>query len=136
MPIENDDTIRKILQDTKTIAVVGASPKPGRDSGTVAQFLIKKGYTVIPVNPLYKEVLGLTCYPDLRSIPQKVDLVDIFRRSEEVLPIVEEAIGIGANTVWMQLGVVNPEAAARVEQAGLQIVMDRCISIEYRHLVG
>ena len=101
MPIENAETIRTILQDTKTIAVVGASPKPGRDSGTIAQFLIEKGYTVMPVNPLYREVLGLTCYPDLKSIPQRVDLVDIFRRSEEVAPIVEEAIGIGAKFVWM-----------------------------------
>jgi predicted CoA-binding protein len=136
MPIENAETIRKILAETKTIAVMGASPKPGRDSGTIAQFLIEKGYTVIPVNPLYKEVLGLTCYPDLKSIPQRVDLVDIFRRSEEVAPIVEEAIGIGAKFVWMQLGVVNPGAAARAERAGLKVVMDRCIAIEYRHLIG
>jgi hypothetical protein len=136
MPIENAETIRTILQNTKTIAVVGASPKPGRDSGTIAQFLIEKGYTVIPVNPLYKEVLGVTCYPALTSIPQKIDLVDVFRRSEEVPSIVEEAIGIGAKTVWMQLGVVNPEAAERAERAGLQVVMGRCIAIEYRHLIG
>jgi predicted CoA-binding protein len=136
MPIEDAETIRKILKETKTIAVVGASPKPGRDSGIIAQFLIEKGYTVIPVNPLYKEVLGLTCYPDLKSIPQSVDLVDIFRRSEEVPSIVEEAIGIGAKAVWMQLGVVHPEAAERAERAGLQVVMDRCIAIEYRHLIG
>lgn len=136
MPIENAETIRKILEETKTIAVVGASPKPGRDSGTIAQFLIDKGYTVIPVNPLYKEVLGLTCYPDLKSIPKRIDLVDIFRRSEEVAPIVEEAIGIGAKIVWMQLGVVNPGAAARAERAGLKVIMDRCIAIEYRHLIG
>ncbi len=136
MPIENAETIRKILEETKTIAVVGASPKRGRDSGTIAQFLIDKGYTVIPVNPLYKEVLGLTCYPDLKSIPKRIDLVDIFRRSEEVAPIVEEAIGIGAKIVWMQLGVVNPGAAARAERAGLKVIMDRCIAIEYRHLIG
>jgi predicted CoA-binding protein len=135
MPIENAETIRKILEETKTIAVVGASPKPGRDSGTITQFLIEKGYTVIPVNPIYKEVLGLTCYPDLKSIPQRIDLVDIFRRSEEVAAIVEEAIGTGAKFVWMQLGVVNPEAAARAERAGLKVVMDRCIAIEYRHLI-
>lgn len=135
MPIEDDNTLRTILRRTRTIAVVGASPKPGRDSGRIAQFLADQGYSVVAVNPLYTEVLRLHCYPDLRSVRENIDLVDIFRRSEEVLPIVDEAVGVGAKTIWMQLGVVNQEAAKRGEKAGLQVVMDRCMRIEYRRLI-
>jgi len=135
MPIEDDTAIETILRNARTIAVVGASPKPGRDSGTIAAFLAAKGYTIIPVNPAYKEVLGTRCYPDLTSIGSPVDIVDIFRNPEEVLPIIDEAIAIGAKTVWMQLGVVNAEAAKKAEQAGLQVIMDRCIAVDYRRLV-
>jgi predicted CoA-binding protein len=135
MPLEDDAAIKEILERAKSIAVVGASPKPGRDSGTVADYLARKGYTVIPVNPLYPEVLGMRCYPDLASIGSQVDIVDIFRRPDEVMPIVKEAIKIGATTVWMQLGVVNEEAARCAEEAGLSVVMDRCIAVEYRRLV-
>ena len=135
MPIEDERTIERILRKSKTIAVVGASPKPWRDSGRIAEFLIERGYNVIPVNPKYKEVLGRKCYPDLKSIGAKIDIVDVFRRSEEVLPVVEEAIAVGATTIWMQLGVVNVEAAKRAEKAGLGVIMDRCIAIEHRALI-
>jgi predicted CoA-binding protein len=135
MPIEDDKRIETILRTAKTIAVVGASPKPGRDSGKIAQFLAGKGYTVFPVNPAYTEVLGMKCYPDLASIGMPVDIVDVFRRSEEVLPIVDEAIAKRAQTVWMQLDVVNIEAARRAEEAGLHVIMDRCIAIEHRRLL-
>jgi predicted CoA-binding protein len=135
MPIVDDEAIKEILESSTSIAVVGASPKPGRDSGTIAHYLARKGYSVIPVNPAYTEVLGMRCFPDLTSIGAPVDIVDIFRRPDEVLPIVEEAIKIGAGTVWMQLDVVNDEAARRAEEAGLKVVMDRCIAVEYRRLV-
>ena len=135
MPIEDDKAIETILRKSRTIAVVGASPKPGRDSGTIASFLAAKGYTVFPVNPVYQEVLGMNCYPDLASIGSPVDIVDIFRNPDEVLPIIDEAIAAGAKTVWMQLGVVNVEAAKKAEQAGIQVIMDRCIAVDYRRLV-
>ena len=135
MPIEDDKKIEEILRKAKTIAVIGASPKPWRDSGSIAQFLVGKGYKVIPVNPKYHEVIGLKCYPDLKSIGSAVDIVDIFRKPEEVLPVVDEAIAIGANTVWMQLGVVNVEAAERAEKAGLHVIMDRCIAVDHRALI-
>ena len=135
MPIEGDEAIETILRNARTIAVVGASPKPGRDSGTIASFLAAKGYTVMPVNPAYQEVLGMKCYPDLTSIGSPVDIVDIFRNPHEVMPIIDEAIATGAKTVWMQLGVVNVEAAKKAEQAGIQVIMDRCIAVEYRRLV-
>jgi predicted CoA-binding protein len=136
MPVEDDHTLRTILQTSRTIAVVGASTKPGRDSGRIAKFLLDKGYRVVPVNPMYQEVLGLPCYPDLRAVPLAIDLVDVFRRSDRVLPIVEDAVAIGARTVWMQFGVVNSEAASLAERAGLRVVMDRCIAIEYNQLIG
>lgn len=135
MPIEDDATIASILMSSKTIAVVGASPKPWRDSGSIAQYLIHKGYDVYAVNPNYKEVLGRPCYPDLKSIGVKIDIVDIFRKPEEVEPVVDEAIAVKADTVWMQLGVVNPEAAAKAEKAGLKVVMDHCIAVEYSRLL-
>lgn len=135
MSIEDDKTLESILRQARKVAVVGASPNPWRDSGRIAQFLVQKGYDVIPVNPNYEEVLGMKCFPTLKSIGSAVDIVDIFRRSEEVLPIVDEAIAVGATTVWMQLGVVNVEATSRAERAGLKVIVDRCIAIEYRRLV-
>jgi predicted CoA-binding protein len=135
MPIEDERVIETILRTARTIAVVGASPKPGRDSGSIASFLAAKGYVVIPVNPVYQEVLGMKCYPDLASIGSPVDIVDIFRNPDDVLPIIDEAIATGAKTVWMQLGVVNTEAAEKAERAGMQVIMDRCIAVDYRRLV-
>jgi predicted CoA-binding protein len=136
MAFENpdDEAIRDILARRRRIAVVGCSPDPGRDSHHVAELLIEKGHEVVPVNPLVETVLARTCYPDLGSIPGGVEMVDIFRRSEHVGPIVDEAIGLGARIVWMQLGVIDEAAAARAVAAGLTVVMDRCPAIEYRRL--
>ncbi len=133
--VESDDDIREILKETRSIAVVGASPKPWRDSGSIAQFLAGAGYTVYPVNPKYPEVHGMKCYPDVRSIAASVDIVDIFRNPDEVDSVIDEAIAVKAKTVWMQLGVVNEGAAARAEKAGIKVVMDRCIAVEYRALM-
>jgi predicted CoA-binding protein len=127
--------IRGVLEDSKTIAVVGLSPKPHRPSHQVARYLMTAGYTIIPVNPGQDTILGLPCYPDLRAIPTKVDMVDIFRRPEAVLPIVDDAIAIGARFVWMQLGIVNREAAAKAEAAGLIVIMDRCTKIDHMNLL-
>ena len=128
-------TIRKILKDSSVIAVVGLSPKPHRPSHQVSRYLMEAGYTIIPVNPGQDSILGLPCYPNLRAIPSPVDTVDIFRRQEEVLPIVEDAIAIGAKYIWMQVGIVNEEAAARAETAGLVVVMDRCTMIDHMNLL-
>jgi hypothetical protein len=127
-------TEEKILNSSRTIAVVGLSVKPDRPGYKVASYLKEQGYKIIPVNPAEKEMLGEPCYPDLASIPESIDVVDIFRRSEEVLPIVEEAIRIGAKAVWMQEGVVNGEAAARAREAGLMVVTDKCMRKEHQKL--
>jgi predicted CoA-binding protein len=133
--LSSDDDIRRLLIESRTIAVVGASPKPWRDSGAIAEFLKNKGYTVYPVNPMYQEVLGMKCYPDLKSIPEKIDIVDIFRNPDDVMPVIDEAVSVGAKSVWMQLNVVNPEAAEKAVQAGLKVVMDLCIAVEHRALI-
>jgi predicted CoA-binding protein len=127
--------IRRVLKDSKTIAVVGLSPKPQRPSHQVARYLMEAGYTIIPVNPGQDTILGLPCYPDLRAIPTPVDMVDIFRRPQAVLPIVEDAIAIGARFIWMQEGIVNKEAAAKAEAAGLTVIMDRCTKIDHLNLL-
>ena len=130
--MSSDAAVQQILKETKTIALVGISHKEHRASHKVAKFMIAKGYTVIPVNPKYEEVLGQTCYATLEDIPIAADMVDCFRRSEDILPIAESAIEIGAKVLWMQLGVINEEAAALAEKAGLKVVMDRCPKIEWR----
>jgi len=127
MLLDDLPAIKKLLTTAKTIAVVGLSPKEARPSNMVARYLIKAGYTIIPVNPGQKEILGLDCYPDLTAIPTPVDIVNIFRRSEDVEPIVAEAIAIGARMIWMQEGVIHAEAARTAKAAGLVVVMDRCI---------
>lgn len=124
----------KILRSSKTIAIVGLSLKEDRPSFTVGSYLKEQGYRVIPVNPAATEILGEKSYPDLASISEKVDVVDIFRRPEDVLPIVEEAIKIGAKAVWMQEGIVNEDAAKRAENAGLLAVMDKCMLKEHKKL--
>ena len=126
----------EILSFSQVVAVVGLSSKTDRPSYEVASYLKEQGYRIIPVNPMEKEILGEICYPDLASIPEPVDVVDIFRRSEEVLLIVEEAIKIGAKAVWMQEGVVNGEAAARAREAGLLVIMDECMLKEHQRLGG
>ena len=130
-------TIRKVLRNSKTIAVVGLSPKPKRPSHQVASYLMSAGYTIVPVNPGQDEILGQKCYPNLRAIPGSVDvdMVDIFRRPEAVLPIVEDAIAIGAQHIWMQEGIVNKEAAKKAEEAGLTVIMDRCTKIDHMNLL-
>lgn len=128
--INDDNGLKRILEETRTIAMVGLSPNPKRPSHEVAEFLMARGYTVIPVNPGCTEVLGQKCYPGLRDIPVPVDMVDVFRNAQDVLPVAEDAIAIGARTLWLQLGVINAAAAARAGQAGLQVVMDRCTKIE------
>ena len=120
-------TIAELLRTSKTIAVVGLSNRKTRASHGVSEYMQHAGYRIIPVNPHEIEVLGEKAYPSLQDVPVKVDIVDIFRRSEFVPPIVEEAIRIGATAVWMQEGVVHEEAAARARSAGLFVVMDRCI---------
>ena len=124
------DPITEMLA-MKTIAVVGLSPKPDRASNGVARYLLEHGYRIIPVNPGHEEILGYKSYSSLKNIPEPVEVVDIFRRPEYVLPIVEQAIAIGARGIWMQLGVLNDEAAKMAEEAGLQVVMNRCIKIEH-----
>ncbi len=128
-------TIGNIL-NFKTIAVVGISDDPERPSHFVASFLESHGYKIIPVNPKLTEWEGKKCYPDLISIPEKVDVVDIFRRSEAVPPIVDDAIKIKAKVVWMQEGIVNEEAAAKARSAGIEVVMDRCMKKEYVRIKG
>ena len=127
-------TEEAILQSSQVIAVVGLSGNPERPSNIVASYLMDNGYTVIPVNPKEEEILGLKSYPDLSSVPQKVDVVDIFRKPEDVPPLVEDAIKIGAKTVWMQEGVINEEEAARARDAGLDVVMDKCMKKEHEKL--
>ncbi|MGV1100637.1 CoA-binding protein [Thiovibrio sp. JS02] len=126
--------IKTLLATSKTIAVVGLSPKESRPSNMVARYLIEAGYTVIPVNPGQKEILGLPCYADLFAVPVPVDIVDIFRRSEDVEPIVEAAIRIKAKGVWMQEGVINEAAAEMARAAGLTVVMDRCLKTDHAGL--
>ncbi len=130
-------TIEDILTRSKVIAVVGLSDREDRPSHSVARYLQSQGYRIIPVNPrLEGPVLGEKPYPDLGSVPEHIDLVDIFRRAVDVPPVVESAIEAGASAVWMQLGIINEEAAERAREAGLDVVMDHCTSIEHRLLVG
>ena len=131
-PIEQ---IKDILRNSVTIAVVGLSPKPARPSHQVAQYMLQAGYTIIPVNPGHTEILGQPCYPDLLSVPQAIDIVDIFRRSEQVLPVVQGAIAKKAKTIWMQEGVINEEAAQLAESEGITVLMDRCIKIDHQQYV-
>ena len=129
-----DEDIRYALEQTTTWAVVGCSPDPGRDSHRIAALLQRRGFRVIPVNPAATEILGERCYPSLAAIGEPVDVVDVFRRSAEAGAHVDEAIEIGAKAVWMQLGVIDEQAAARARDAGLRVVMDRCPAIELPRL--
>ncbi len=126
----------EILKSSRVVAMVGLSPKPDRPSYRVGNYLKGKGFKVIPVNPAEKEIIGETSYPDLNSIPERVDVVDIFRRPDDVPPIVEDAIKIGAKVVWMQEGIINEAAAARAKEAGLKVVMDHCMLKEYMKMIG
>lgn len=128
------EELRTILEETRTIAVVGLSPNPDRPSHDIAKYLQRQGYGIIPVNPTIETVLGERSYPDLLAIPFDVDVVQVFRRPEEVPLIVEQAIEIGAKVVWMQPGIVHEEAAAKARAAGLKVVMDRCMRATHRQI--
>lgn len=132
----SDDQIREILLRHTTVAVVGCSPDPSRDSHKVARALQRMGHRVIPVNPQAREILGVRCYGSLRQIEEPIGMVDVFRRPDAVSAIVEDAIAVGAEVLWLQLGVIHEEAAARARAAGLTVVMDRCPAVEYRRLVS
>ena len=127
---------KTILEQTKVLAVVGLSRRESRPGYYVPAYMHAAGYRIIPVNPYLEEALGEKAYPDLLSIPEPVDMVVIFRRSEDVPPVVDDAIEIGAKVVWMQLGIVNEEAAAKARAAGLQVVMNSCIKIDHQRLFG
>ncbi len=126
-----DERMRALLESSRTIAVVGLSPRPARASHQVARYLMAVGYRVIPVNPACTEILGQPCYPDLRAVPEPIDIVDCFRRSDQIEPIAEDAVAVGAKVLWLQLGVVNEAAAQFATRAGLDVVMDRCIKIDH-----
>ena len=128
--------LRRVLLDYKTVAIVGLSADWSRPSNFAAKYLINHGFKVIPVNPKYDEILGQKCYPDLYSIPEPVDIVDLFQRVERIPPFVDAAIEIGAKLVWMQLGIVDEVQAQKARDAGLEVVMDRCMKIEYARLFG
>jgi predicted CoA-binding protein len=130
------NTLRRILIENKRVAIVGLSDDWSRPSNFVGKYLLEHGFEVIPVNPKYDEILGQKCYADLKDIPTPVDIVDLFQRSERIPPFVDDAIKIGAKVVWMQLGIVNEEAAQTARDAGLEVVMDRCVKIEYARLFG
>jgi predicted CoA-binding protein len=132
---DDPEAIRRLLLGVKTVAVVGCSPNPDRDSHRIAAFLVEKGYDVVPVNPAAPEILGRTCYPDVKSIPKKVDLVDVFRSAEHVPGIVDDALAAKAEAVWLQSGIVHDEAAKRAGDAGLYVVQDRCIRTLWQVLV-
>lgn len=159
--MENLTNYRTLLSAARTIAVVGLSPKQDRPSNRVARYLLDHGYQVIPVNPRQEEILDLPCYPNLTSAARaltqslatlkaseqslepgrplqigRIDIVDVFRRSDQVLPVVEEAIAVGARAVWMQEGVINHEAARKAEAAGLTVIMDQCIKIVHAKLLA
>jgi len=124
MDTNNKDLVDIQLRNTKTIAVVGLSDNPSRISNQVSRYMQSHGYRIIPVNPMIEETLGEKSYPDLKSVPEPIDMVNLFRRSELVPPVVDEAIEVGVKYIWMQEGVINPESAAKAEAAGILVIMD------------
>jgi len=133
---EDINTLRRILKQSRIIAVVGLSADWWRPSYFAAKYMQEHGYRVIPVNPSYQQILGEKCYASLRDVPEPVDIVDCFRKSEDIGPIAEDAIAIGAKVLWMQLGVIHHAAAGKARAAGLEVVMDRCVKIEHARLFG
>lgn len=134
MLLHTDQQLHDLLRATHTIAVVGMSDKPDRPSHYVAQYMRERGYTIIPVNPQCSEIAGLKCYPSLGDIPGTVDMVNVFRRPDDIPPIARDAVAIGAKSLWIQLGLVSAEAEAIASAAGLAVVMDQCIKVEYARL--
>jgi predicted CoA-binding protein len=137
VPIVDDIAgLRRILAQSRTLAVVGLSAPWYRPSYFAAKYMQDHGYRVIPVNPTYADVLGERCYPDVAAIPDRVDIVDCFRKSEEIVPIARDAVAKGARVLWMQLGIRNEDAARIACDAGLDVVMDRCVKIEHARIMG
>lgn len=132
---DDPEAIRRVLLGCKTIAVVGCSNKPDRDSYQIAAALLARGYDVIPVNPGATEILGRKCYPDVKSIPKKVDIVDVFRAPEHIPPVADDAIASKAECLWLQSGIVHDEAAKKASDAGLYVIQDRCIATLHRVLL-
>ena len=135
MATQNDDAVRELLRHARVIAVVGHSDRPARTSYQIAQFLRRVGYTVYAVNPTIATIDGEKSYPSLADVPEPIDIVDVFRRSEYLSGVVDDSIAAGAKSVWAQLGVYDAEAGRKAEAAGLDIVMDRCIKVEYSRLL-
>ena len=133
--IDSDDELRTILKSAKTIALVGASPKPWRDSNSIMEVLLARGFDVIPVNPNYTEVLGRPCLPDLRAIAQPIDIVNVFRRPSALEDLVREALLVGAKCLWLQPGAFDEPAARTAAASGLLVVADRCIAVDSRRLL-
>lgn len=136
MTINDDNELRQILKSIRKVASVGVSSSEEKPSYWIFNYLKEHGYQMIPVNPTTSEILGLKTYPDLASIPQKVDVVQVFRKAEDVPPVVEGAIAAGAKIVWMQKGIINEEAAKKAEAAGLRVVMNRCMMETHQRLLG
>ena len=134
--IDDIAALRRILTECHTIAVVGLSADASRPSHGVARYLKQQGYRIVPVNPRYESVLGERCYARLADIPHPVDMVDVFRRTEDVLPIAQQAVAIGAKCLWQQLGIMNLDADRLAREAGLDSIMDRCVEIEHMRLLG
>lgn len=134
--MDDINTLRRILKENRVIAVVGLSADWFRPSYFAAKYMQEHGYRIIPVNPKYESILGEKCYKSLRDIPERVDMVDVFRKTQDVPPIADEAIAIGAKVLWQQLGVKNEAAAAKAAAAGLGVVLDRCVKIEHARLFG
>lgn len=135
MVINDNEGLQKILEDARVIAVVGHSDKPFRTSYQIAQYLRNAGYTVYPVNPMVSEIDGEKSYSSLAEVPEKIDIVDVFRRSEHLQGVVDKAVEVGAKAVWAQLGVYDNEAASKASQEGMDMVMDRCIKIDHGRLL-
>jgi uncharacterized protein len=134
--MDDINTLRRILGQYRVIAVVGLSADWYRPSYFAAKYMMEHGYRVIPVNPRYPEILGAKCYASLRDVPEKVEIVDVFRKTQDVMPIADDALAIGARVLWQQLGVRNEAAAAKARAAGMDAVMDRCVKIEHARLFG
>jgi uncharacterized protein len=134
--MDDISSLRRVLKECRVIAIVGLSADWYRPSFFAAKYMKEHGYRIVPVNPKYPEILGEKCYKSLQDIPGKVDMVDVFRRTADVMPVAEGAIAIGARVLWQQLGVTNEAAAAKARTAGLDTVMDRCVKIEHARLFG
>lgn len=134
--MNSDTEMRQILLSAKTVASVGLSSNPQKESYGIDLYLQEQGYRIIPVNPTATEILGEKAYPDLESVPDRIDVVQVFRKPEDVPPVVDSAIKVGAKVVWMQEGIVNEEAAQKAREAGLQVVMDACMRATHRRLIG